>query len=143
MASYSKFLTDYIVRWAKDDKRSIAEEELVRLSQSLEQQSKIPLIQSPDDRRRTPRYELKIAFQMTAGGAFSSAEILDISQTGVRFVSASPCRPGEIVRLYLPETQGINARVVWSNGRCYGAQFVGLGIQQTRQVANFIANQVF
>jgi hypothetical protein len=142
VTSYGKLLADYIVRWASDDKRSVAEDELHRLSQSFEQQRNVATALSPDDRRRTPRYALKVKFQMTAGGAFSLAEILDISQTGVRFVSASPCRPGEIVRLFLPDTQGINARVVWTDGECYGAQFVGLGIQQTRQVSHFIASQV-
>ena len=71
--------------------------------------------------RREPRTKVLIAIQLRGDGLVADACLRDVSSRGVLVQTSRPPARGAIVELVGP-FQPVVARVVWTNGRRFGAE---------------------
>ncbi len=92
---------------------------------------------SPADRRGHPRHRLAAPVSVhTGNGQTIAAMTLEISESGLSAVLATPVRVGATVQLDLVPAGTVTAQVRHNVGRVYGFEFLQITEEQINQLRN-------
>jgi c-di-GMP-binding flagellar brake protein YcgR len=88
------------------------------------------------ERRRQPRYWLSALMTIRpANGSSIRGLSVDISEGGMSVMSSAPLNVGDIVELDPVENGRVSAVVRHKLGQMYGLEFVNLGAERARRIA--------
>jgi len=98
--------------------------------------------QSDDERRKEPRLKLSIEMEWSRGGDISPGTLSDLSRTGCFVLTKGEFDNGEVVRIYLPLTDGGRFEILGEitnnvEDVGFGVRFVNVSDVQREFLVNF------